>query len=76
MDEFKTRYALQRRSAIVDQPPLAVYREPGSVLLFDLTESRTAPAAPAVGKGAPHSWVAPPPVPLEPLLLKPPVRGD
>lgn len=72
MAEFRTRYASQRRRSVVDEPPMATFREPGEARLFDLSGSGQSSTTPVVAVGAPHFWVAPPPVPLAPLHLETP----
>jgi hypothetical protein len=70
MVEFRARYNSQQRIRVVDQPPLAIYREPGYAHLFDLTGSGDTSPGPVVARGAPRLWFAPRPVPLPPLTLE------
>lgn len=69
MAEFRGRFASQRRMAVVDEPPVATYREGTTTFLFDLSGRQNSTAAPVIASGAPRLWLAPPPVPLPPLPL-------
>lgn len=75
ISDFRARFASQLRTGMVNERPVAEYHEPGHAFLFDLTGPRSPSRAPVITRGASHSWLAPPPVPLDPLDLGPRERA-
>jgi MFS family permease len=70
MDNVRRRLAGSHALAALDAPPVAIYEEPGRMLLFDLTEPRPPQAKPSIERDTDIGWRAAPPVPLARLQIR------
>jgi 4-amino-4-deoxy-L-arabinose transferase-like glycosyltransferase len=61
MREFRQRFAGARRLAVLDGPPLAIYADPGKLMIFDLSTPPSRSSQPIVVTGIDASWKAVPP---------------
>jgi hypothetical protein len=71
MEDVRARYAGQKAALILDRPPIAVYRNPGTLYLFDLTAPQAPDARPEVWTGTYRSVWAAPQAPTPRFVLDP-----
>jgi hypothetical protein len=69
MPEFRRRFAGARRLAILDGPPLAMYADPGKLMIFDLSTPPSQSRKPIVVTGIDASWKAVLPASLPPFAF-------
>jgi hypothetical protein len=67
---FRQRFVGSRRLSALDRPPVAIYRMPGEVRVYDLSESRP-PAETVIDADVDLGWRAVPPVNVSPRLILP-----
>jgi 4-amino-4-deoxy-L-arabinose transferase-like glycosyltransferase len=67
--EISPRFAGTKYQAALNRPPLAIVKDPGQLMLFDLSDSRTAPREPIVVTGINVGWRAVQPGPPPRLVL-------
>jgi hypothetical protein len=69
LKEFSQRFAGASRLAALKRPPLAVFEDPGQVMVFELSDADVPPADPVVVSGLGVGWRAVPPGPPARLVI-------